>query len=153
MALFLSFHTLWPQNEGDVRKYDIKDLKPKEWRQHNEKLSEAICDTKYKQLKTNTSVSDKGKDRYHPESIYRRLMATINKTFKKAIKKNKKLTYTNNTANFIKQNKEHELMGEFLKARKAGHLEECMSIQKTINRDRWRGFLSTSKARDLRKVF
>ena len=80
-------------------------------------------------------------------------MAIINKTFKKAIKKNKTLTYTNNTANFIKQNKERELMREFLRASKAGRLEECMSIQKTTNRDRWGKFPSTSKARDLSKVF
>ena len=77
----------------------------------------------------------------------------INSSSKRAINRKKEFPGAGAAECFIRMNKDHAEMAEYMEANKKRDLIMRCAIQKAVNRENWEHFLTTTQVQDLRQIF
>ena len=147
MALFLDIGTVRPDVINDNHKYSIRSLNHKEWGKRDRAISQGPdFDKLHRDLQQNLFEGN-------TEALYGAIAKLYRNSFQDLLAKAKDNDRVKDTASFIKQNKDHDLIPEYRKCLATGDFQRCSEIQKEISRDNWREFLSSAKVTDLREVY
>ena len=106
MIFFLAFNTLRPDIKQEENKYNIHSLSREEWTKRDTEIQQELN----KKAESAEIQRDSSHADIHPENLHLIINRTIRNAFEDTIARKKMRKTVNNTEQFIKQNKDHQLM-------------------------------------------